>query len=86
MNEWDRDNLMFLIKSSEKIIKEWYAQADDDDKIYAQELLAQYAKELKEDSKALQIEAKMYQTKPKFEDANQVLKKFTLNDRKKQND
>jgi hypothetical protein len=28
----------------------------------------------------------MYQTKPKFEDAKQVLKKFTLNDRKKQND
>ena len=57
--------------------------ADDDDKIYAQELLTQYAKELKEDSKALHLEAKMYQSKPKFEDAQQVLKKFTLNDRKK---
>lgn len=46
-NEWDRDNLMFLLTGDDRCIKEWYDQADSDDLVYAQELMASYAEELR---------------------------------------
>ena len=59
-NEWDRDNLMFLLTADDQCLKEWYAQADADDLQYAQELLASYAEELKIRAQDVLIEDKLY--------------------------
>ena len=39
MNDWDRDNLNFLLKASKKTLDEWHFYADEDDYKYALELL-----------------------------------------------
>lgn len=46
MNQRDRDNLNFLMTSSDEVLREWYASANEDDLIYAQELLSAYEMEL----------------------------------------
>jgi hypothetical protein len=46
MNQRDRDNLNFLMTSSDEVLREWYASANEDDLIYAQELLSEYEMEL----------------------------------------
>ena len=58
-NEWDRDNLMFLLTADQNVLDEWNAQADADDLAYAQELLAGYAEELRLRSELVLIEAEM---------------------------
>lgn len=58
-NDWDRDNLNFLINATPDVIAEWDAQADEDDREYAQELLDAYAQELALEAKDLLVEAKM---------------------------
>jgi len=58
-NDWDRDNLNFLINATPDVIAEWDAQADEDDRTYAQELLDAYAEELRLQAKDLLIEATM---------------------------
>jgi hypothetical protein len=46
MNEWDRDNLRFLLTSDKATLDEWYAQCDADDIAYALELMKAYKSEL----------------------------------------
>jgi hypothetical protein len=58
-NDWDRDNLNFLLKSPPDVIAEWNAQADEDDIEYARELMDAYAEELRLEAKDLLIEATM---------------------------
>ena len=58
-NDWDRDNLNFLINATPDVIAEWNAQADEDDIAYAQELLDAYAEELRLQAHDLLIEAKL---------------------------
>lgn len=58
-NDWDRDNLMFLLKASPEVMADWGAQADEDDREYAQELLDAYAEELRLEAKDLVIESTM---------------------------
>jgi len=58
-NDWDRDNLNFLLNSPPDVLAEWNAQADEDDHEYAQELLDAYAEELRLEAKDLLIEATM---------------------------
>lgn len=58
-NDWDRDNLNFLINSPPDVIAEWNAQADEDDFEYARELLDAYAEELRLEAKDLLIESTM---------------------------
>lgn len=58
-NEWDRDNLEFLLQTKDPELELWYAQADADDIAYAQELLAAYSLELKLKAQELKIEAEM---------------------------
>jgi hypothetical protein len=66
LNPRDADNLKFLIESSTDTIKRWYAQADADDIIYAQELLRRYENSLGE----LQDESVFYSD---LSDANDVI-------------
>jgi len=58
-NEWDRDNLNFLLNASPSVMAEWNAQADADDLDYARELLDAYAEEMRLQAKDLLIESKM---------------------------
>ena len=58
-NEWDRDNLNFLLNTKDDELKEWQKQADADDLVYAQELLAAYSLELKVKAEELRIEAEL---------------------------
>lgn len=48
MTEYDRDNLNFLLKCTEEGFQEWYEQASEDDKQYANELLEEFADEVYE--------------------------------------
>jgi hypothetical protein len=58
-NDWDRDNLNFLLNASPDVIADWDEQADEEDKEYAQELLDAYAEELRLQAQDLLIEAQM---------------------------
>lgn len=46
MNQYDRDNLNFLMTASDEVLREWYSLASEDDLLYAQELLSEYEMEL----------------------------------------
>ena len=59
MNDHDRQNLNFLLTASPEVIADWYSKVDQDDHVYAQELLAMAALELKEQAHALRIEAEL---------------------------
>lgn len=75
-NEWDRDNLNFLIGADEDCLKDWHAQADADDLAYAQELLAAYSEELRLRARDLRIECEM--DLKGTHDADQVIGRFRL--------
>ena len=75
-NQWDRDNLEFLLNTKGDDFKAWHAQADEDDKAYAQELMDAYSRELKLRAQELEIEAKIgFNNTP---EANVVISKFRL--------
>jgi hypothetical protein len=46
MNDWDKDNLHFLLTVSSEVFEDWLAQADEDDIEYAMELIQQAKSEL----------------------------------------
>jgi hypothetical protein len=46
MNDWDRDNLNFLLTISSETFEDWLEQADEDDIDYAIELLRAAKSEL----------------------------------------
>jgi hypothetical protein len=73
-NEWDRDNLNFLLNTKGDEFKAWFAQSDEDDKAYAQELMDAYSRELKLRAELLEIEAGLDNT----HEASQVIKRFQL--------
>ena len=62
-NEWDRDNLNFLLNTKGDEFKAWFAQSDEDDKAYAQELMDAYSRELKLRAEELEIEARLDNTR-----------------------
>ena len=70
-NEWDRDNLNFLLNTDDACLKDWHAQVDADDLVYAQELLAAYSEELKLKAMELKVECEI-ELKGTHE-ANQVI-------------
>ena len=73
-NEWDRDNLYFLLNTNAVVLSDWYDQSDEDDKVYARELLEAYARELKLRADELLVEANL----ENYTDAKTALKKFVL--------
>lgn len=46
MNEWDRDNLEFIMNTTDESFDEWLDQADNDDIAYALELIRMAKAEL----------------------------------------
>ena len=75
-NQWDRDNLEFLLNTKGDDFKVWHAQADADDLVYAQELMDAYSRELLLRSQELEIEAQMALSNN--QEANQVIQQFRL--------
>jgi len=59
MNDWDRDNLNFLLNTKGEDFEAFWAQADEDDRVYAQELLDAYSRELKFKAEELRIESEL---------------------------
>ena len=52
MNQQDRDNLDFLLNATPEVIRDWYNTMDDDDIVYAFELLELAKEELIEQQMA----------------------------------
>ena len=77
MNDHDRGNLMFLMRSDSKTLKQWFETATADDLAYAQELLAAYNAELDEQNRALDIEDALDNVKV-YPEAQAVLAQFRL--------
>jgi hypothetical protein len=70
MNKHDKDNLRFLLCSSNEIITDWFHKTSEDDILYAMELL-----------NTAQVEMSMQLLNDEVEDltdANNALKKFML--------
>lgn len=75
-NEWDRENLNFLMQTDTAELDAWYAQATPDDLVYAQELMAAYKRELDTNMRELMIEAEMEMGG--YAVANSILDKFRI--------
>ena len=74
MNDHDRNNLNFLLNIDGETFEDWYAQTDEDDRVYAQELLALAAEELRDQARDLRIEAEL-SVMNSFEQAEAVIGK-----------
>jgi len=75
-NQWDRDNLEFLLNTKGDDFKAWHDQADADDLAYAQELMDAFSLELKLRAEALEIEC-LIDSKG-TPDASRVIDQFRL--------
>jgi hypothetical protein len=72
MNQWDRDNLNFLINADRDTMEDWYQHATPDDYKYALELLAAAKSEL------MIQEQELMEQDLDVSDAAKLLKKFQL--------
>jgi hypothetical protein len=81
MNEWDRDNLSFIMSCSDEEFKAWFDQASDDDISYALELIAQSQAEVVEQQfEVHNRESERIMLKHgKYPEASAILSKFLLN-------
>ena len=75
-NDWDRDNLNFLLNTKGDDFSAWHAQADEDDLAYAQELMDAYSLELKIRSEELRVEGELALSNN--QEANKVIQQFRL--------
>ena len=71
MNDWDRDNLNFILSLNEDEFETWLVYLSEDDQLYALELIRAKRLEL------LEQEQELLETED-FTLANQVLAKFRL--------
>jgi hypothetical protein len=78
MNAHDRKNLDFLLKAEPDVIRDWAKKMQGDDIVYAQELLLQHARDLRERSREILVEAEMARSDNSYELANNYLKRFQL--------
>jgi hypothetical protein len=72
MNDWDRDNLHFILSSEDGAFEEWLDQADDDDIAYALELIRLAKAEL------IKQEHEMLDDVTDLSEAKQVIDKFRV--------
>jgi hypothetical protein len=78
MNEHDRKNLDFLLKAEPETIRDWAKKMQGDDIVYAQELLLQHARDLRERSREILVEAEMARLDNSYELAKDYLKRFQI--------
>lgn len=67
MNDWDRNNLNFILTSMDDAFEKWMMQASTDDLAYAMELVARHRRELSE------IEDKLTEEITDFTEARQII-------------
>jgi hypothetical protein len=72
MNDWDRNNLHFILDSDEATLDDFYSWATDDDLVYALNLVREARAEL------LVQEAELMDEVGDLSVANSVLKQFQL--------
>jgi hypothetical protein len=78
MNQHDRSNLDFLLKSELDVIRDWAGKMNPDDITYAQELLLQHAADLRERSREILVEAEMARLDSTYGIARDYLKRFQI--------
>jgi predicted alpha/beta-fold hydrolase len=76
MNEWDRDNLEFLLALGTDEFDAWMEQADHEDIIYAMELIRQARTELTVQTMDLQDAEEFYEKKSDFPEALEVINRI----------
>ena len=74
MNDWDRNNLNFLLNADKETLEDWHNYADEDDYKYAMELLEAARMELQLKELLLIDEIAVED----LSDAQAVLDKFRL--------
>lgn len=72
MNDWDKNNLQFILSLDEDGFEDWYATLDPEDMDYALELLKMARTEV-----AVQL-ASLHDDLDDVSDAATLLKQFTL--------
>lgn len=72
MNDWDRNNLNFILSLTPEQFEDWYSSIDQDDVEYAIELIKQGRLET-----AMKV-AEIFDNTEDLTEANKVLNKFTL--------
>ena len=70
MNDWDRDNLEFIMNSSTKEFEDWLDQADNEDVFYALELIRMAKTEL------IVQEMELSDDVSNFKEANQLIERI----------
>jgi hypothetical protein len=70
MNEWDRDNLKFIMETDDGAFDEWLEQADDNDINYALELIRMARAEL------MVQEMEMTDSVSNFTEANMLIERI----------
>ena len=78
MNEWDRNNLHFILDSDEETLEDFYSWATEDDLAYALSLVRQAKTELLIQEADILDELLTTATVADVADANAVLKQFQL--------
>lgn len=75
MNEYDRNNLKFLLSlnGNKKAYKKWSQTVTWDDMDYAMELLGQYSKQLDAEAEELRIEAELELMNGQYPQVNEIL-------------
>jgi hypothetical protein len=71
MNDYDWENLQFLLNADEETLRDWYDKVDVEDHEYASELMTAYSEELK--VKEILITDKEIK---KFEEASGILARY----------
>jgi len=69
MNDNDKNNLLFLMTLDSKSLNDWYIQADEDDRLYAEQLMAQ--------AHLIAIDAAVAKLS-RFKEAKKVLAQFAI--------
>lgn len=76
MNDWDRDNLEFLMSIGQKEFEAWMDQADQEDIAYAMQLIRQARTENMVQEMELKDSMEFYEKKNDFPDAKSVIDKI----------
>ena len=76
MNDWDRDNLEFLMSLGTEEFDAWMDQADHEDIEYAMKLIREARVELSLEEMDLRDAAEFYEKKSDYPDALEVINKI----------
>ena len=76
MNDWDRDNLNFLMSIGEEEFTAWMEQADSEDIDYAMKLIREARTEVMVQEMELRDSMEFYEKKSDYPDAKALIDKI----------